>query len=222
MNQEPNRNTIDKIKKTITGRPTSKAWFSFQNFTYFIGSLLSFCLAFVCINWFISQANIFYVFWPFITTSWSGWLWVLIPEFVIFALLFVASIYFIYKRTDWFGVAWADVISAGLIILMIFANMIINVEAIVTVPPIESMHQAFLSQPYRIWLRDKHIIDLEQKYEYYGALAKLDGNQISIDHGGVVLDFIDYKVEGLRIGQRIWVKFEIQNDNRVVIDQKSW
>ena len=222
MNQKLSINTINKIKQRLTIKPRIKFWFQLKSLIYFVAVIMCVCVAFLSIQWLINQAMVFNVFWPYISNSWVGWLWVLIPEFVIIALLFIFLVYIIYKRTDWFGVAWADVISAGLVILIIFTSLAINTDAITSATPIKSIHQAFLTQPYRIWLRDQHIIDLEQKQEYYGILTKINDSMISIDHGGVVLDFKDDNTQNISVGQRIWVKFDHRNDVRIIINQKTW
>jgi hypothetical protein len=217
---EPSKEIINKIKKNLPKKQTSKLVYRFLDVGYILSLFLSFVLAFISFKWLIDQAKVFFVFWPFITSSVSGWIWVVIPEFLIFGGLFLSIIYFIYKRTDWKGVGWADVVVGWMLVVIVSAASILPASAASDLTVVKNTHDTLVTLPYRIWLRDKHIDDLENKKEYYGTVDSVTNNQVNINHGGVILPFKNENISGLKVGQRIWIKFKLEQNTRAVTEQK--
>lgn len=220
MNYEPSKEIINKIKSNLPRKQTSKLVYKFLDLGYILTLFVSFTLAFISFKWLIDQAKVFFVFWPFITGSLSGWIWVVIPEFLIFGSLFLSIIYFIYKRTDWKGVGWADVVVGTVLLFIVSTASTLPTSAASDLSIVKNTHDTLVSLPYRIWLRDKHIDDLENKKQYYGVVDSIQNNLLKINHGGAILEFKDENVSGLKRGQRIWIKFKLEQNIRVVTEQK--
>jgi len=220
MTSEPSQSVIEKIKLNLPKKQTPKFVYQAFNLGYIFSLSVSFILAFISFKWLIDQAKVFFVFWPFITSSLSGWVWVIIPEFFIFGILFLAVVYVVYKRTDWRGVGWADVIVSSMLLLIVLSANTLPASATTELPIVKNVHDSLVNLPYRIWLRDKHIDDLENKKEYYGVVESVQNTLVEINHGGVILQFKDEETSALKPGQRIWVKFRLEQNTRVVIDQK--
>jgi hypothetical protein len=222
MNKTPSPKIIEQIKKQLKTRPKPKYLFILNEITLSIFLVVSLIVTFFSFRWLIDQAIVFNVFWPYLNNSISGWVWVFLPEFAVFGIIFTLLIYFLYRKTDWIGVAWADAITTSVLILIITTSFFIPANAEDSIPVIKSTHTAFLNQPYRIWLRDKHIIDLEENNEFYGSIVGITNNSVSIDHGGVILVFKTSNTAEMVLDKRIWVKFIQEGDDRIVTDKKIW
>lgn len=214
------QSVIDKIKNDLPKKPIPKELFYLKNVFTIISVIFLFTISFAAIAWLFQQARIFYVFWPFIGNSWYGWIWVFIPEFVIFVLLSSITTFVLYKATDWFGVKYSDFIVIFGVLISLLINVPINTYALDKISFIKQIHTNFLTSPYRIKLRDLHIVDLENKKEFYGFVTSADEGSITINHGGILLNFVYYGQMNTSVGQRIWVKFNNANDTREIVEYK--
>ncbi len=222
MNQTPSPKIIERIKKELKIQPKPKYIFTLNNIILTFVVVLIFIVTFFSFRWLIDQAMVFNVFWPYLNNSISGWVWVLLPEFALFGIFFSFLFYFIYRQTDWIGVTWADAITASVLILIVSTSFLIPANAENAIPIIKSTHTAVLNQPYRIWLRDMHITDLEEKNQFYGNIVGISNNSLSIDHGGVVLAFKTSDTKDMVLNKRIWVKFKLEDNERIITDKKIW
>lgn len=220
MSFEPSKEIIHKIKNNLPKKQIPRSVYYLLDLSYIVSLLISFLLAFISFKWLIDQAKVFFVFWPFITSSLSGWVWVIVPEFFIFGIILLSIIYFIYKRTDWKGVGWVDFIVTTMLVCIVSVSSALPINAASDIAMVKNVHDTFVSLPYRIWLRDKHIDDLENKKEYYGVVYAVQNDTVKINHGGVIFDFKDENANSLKVDQRIWVKFKAEQNTRLVTEQK--
>ena len=107
-----------------------------------------------------------------------------------------------------------------MLVFIVSAASVLPASAASEISIVKNAHDTLVNLPYRIWLRDKHIDDLENKKEYYGTVDSVTNNQVKINHGGVILPFKDENISGLKVGQRIWIKFKLEQNTRVVTEQK--
>ncbi|GAB4148351.1 MAG: hypothetical protein OHK0017_11120 [Patescibacteria group bacterium] len=204
------------IMKQIPNRTPSRSKFIWRNLviTLFLAALV--ILTLVADWWWSQQIRTLGPLFQYIGNSWTGWIWLGVPETIIFGMISMIVVFTLLRQTDWLLGVYARSLVITAFILMIGLGFVMPVKASPSMEWIDQAKNTVFTTPFRLWFRDQHVIDLDRRNEYYGAVSavNLQNRTIEINHGGVLRSFYvpeDNNLTKIKAGELIWVKYFVSN-----------
>lgn len=214
-----------KLSKHIeTTKPKSKAIFVLQNI-FFLIAIAIFCVTtFLATQVFVLHLSKVWAFKQFFFTDLWGFFWLTLPEYLIFAVIFIAVSRYLYTKRDFWGYKFSTQIATFVLLITIFvsgiSSLYINNNKIDV-----SAYQKVASSDYRLFIRDKYVQKLDKEGIYYGLVVgkniKNQQTKITINHGGVLHDFNYNLKDRVEVNELLWVKYTWDNNAREVVDVKN-
>jgi hypothetical protein len=168
-----------------------------------IGSLVALLL-------FLEQSRVAQLFNPFIGASFVGYVWMWFPELLLFSIVLFGLGIVVLQVADFDYKRFLKVATPVYLLLAIFSLVFTPVTSTVA----ETVRFESLSTlQYRLNIRDSYVEVLAENNEFFGVTTYIDCNSLertlSIDHGGVIKEFIigEDVCNDVDINSLVWVEY---------------
>jgi len=221
INYNPEK-ILAKVNQSIVGIKQVPKWHSqLISILYFAATVVFLIISIILWLVFTDQVKTNLIFASVVGYNISGWFWLWFPEIPLLSIISILAMFFIYKSRDFLGYKYIDFASFAIVLVFVIGSIFYlktPVNALASLNLIENIKQSANQSSYRLYWRDKHIEDLKNKNEFYGAVTAIDAKNLSIDHAGVILDFqcSILSCNQIKTGDLLWVRFNLLNGNKTI------
>lgn len=222
MEQEILQTVRQRVWSYVEQNPVPRRQALWQRALIWLGSLGLMGLGFWLILLFLHQTRTNAPLYPLVGWDWSGVVWIWFPETLLLGLVALALAFGL-KNLD----RLVSLPLANFTFLFVLMFGLLGSVWLSSNPSVVAQNQAYtnwLLADYRLEVRDQYVEVLDERGEFYGAVAEVEQQNgrtiVNIDHGGAVKTFALPKNEGnsIQAGDLIWVKYDTQNGEKVVTD----
>ncbi len=171
---------------------------------------------------FLYQIKTNFVLAELVGWDWTGIVWIWFPETLLLGLLVIGLAFWAKNFDQLAPVKVANWSFLAVFIVGIFGAFLLTSDSSVVAQ--SSIYTNWVLADYRIKVRDQYVKVLNERGEFYGAVAEVQrqNNQtiVSIDHGGAVKTFAlpQNKSSLIQARDLIWVAYNTENDEKLVTE----
>lgn len=225
LEQEILQTVRERVMYYVEQNPTPRQQALWQRVLIWFGSGALLVLGFWLLLVFIHQLRTNAPLYPLVGWDWSGLVWIWFPETILLGLIAIVAAFFLKNLDSLISLRLANFTFSIVVIFGVLGSIWLSSNPAVIAQ--SEVYTNWLLADYRIEVRDQYVQVLNERGEFYGAVAQVrqqNGQTIvDIDHGGAVKTFAlpISESQNIQAGDLIWVKYETKNEEKIVTEWQS-
>lgn len=202
----------------ITKKPTPRLWYEIKATISIIGIALQLLVSFFFLAVFQKQVISNSIWVNYTRNNLTTYLWLYFPETLLIAICIGLLVILKYVHTDWKLSKYGDIIF-GSALSLLFIALLSNqfMSTFILNSGVNPLREQLINSSEHQYFHLQHIVELEQRNEFYGQVVQLTPNELAIDNAGIIKTFkTDQK--GLYIGAKLSVTY---TSNQEIIEIKE-